>query len=260
MYKLAFYGKGGIGKSTTASNVSAALADKGLKVLQIGCDPKADSTLLLLHGQKKKPVLDLLRDKGQATSLEDMVTEGYGGVLCVEAGGPKPGSGCAGRGIIAALDYLQKKEALEVYQPDVIIFDVLGDVVCGGFAMPIREGYADQVFILTSGEAMSTFAARNIALAVDQFQERGYASLGGVVWNKKNIPNEEANIQKLCQDIGGDLVGSLERSDLVQQATGKKKTVVEAFPDSAMAQSYRDLADRMVLAAKKDRARREQDA
>ena len=162
MYKLAFYGKGGIGKSTTVSNIAAALAQKGMTVLQIGCDPKADSTMLLLHGQEKKPIIDLLREKNQQTTLEDMITEGYAGVLCAEAGGPRPGLGCAGRGIIAALEYLKRKQAYETYKPDVVLFDVLGDVVCGGFSMPIREGYADQVFILTSGEAMSIHAAKNI--------------------------------------------------------------------------------------------------
>lgn len=256
MYKLAFYGKGGIGKSTTVSNIAAALAQKGMTVLQIGCDPKADSTMLLLHGQEKKPIIDLLREKNQQTTLEDMITDGYAGVLCAEAGGPRPGLGCAGRGIIAALEYLKRKQAYETYKPDVVLFDVLGDVVCGGFSMPIREGYADQVFILTSGEAMSIHAAKNIALAVDTFQERGYATLGGVIVNKRNVRREEENIRQLCEDIQSDVVGTLERSELVQDADELRKTVIEAFPDSPEAESYRELADAVLKAADRQNALR----
>ena len=256
MYKLAFYGKGGIGKSTTVSNIAAALAQKGMTVLQIGCDPKADSTMLLLHGQEKKPIIDLLREKNQQTTLEDMITDGYAGVLCAEAGGPRPGLGCAGRGIIAALEYLKRKQAYETYKPDVVLFDVLGDVVCGGFSMPIREGYADQVFILTSGEAMSIHAAKNIALAVDTFQERGYATLGGVIVNKRNVRREEENIRQLCEDIQSDVVGTLERSELVQDADELRKTVIEAFPDSLEAESYRELADAVLKAADRQNALR----
>ena len=256
MYKLAFYGKGGIGKSTTVSNIAAALAQKGMTVLQIGCDPKADSTMLLLHGQEKKPIIDLLREKNQQTTLEDMITDGYAGVLCAEAGGPRPGLGCAGRGIIAALEYLKRKQAYETYKPDVVLFDVLGDVVCGGFSMPIREGYADQVFILTSGEAMSIHAAKNIALAVDTFQERGYATLGGVIVNKRNVRREEENIRQLCKDIQSDVVGTLERSELVQDADELRKTVIEAFPDSPEAESYRELADAVLKAADRQNALR----
>ena len=256
MYKLAFYGKGGIGKSTTVSNIAVALAQKGMTVLQIGCDPKADSTMLLLHGQEKKPVIELLREKNQQTTLEDMVTEGYAGVLCVEAGGPKPGLGCAGRGIIAALEYLKRRKAYETYKPDVVLFDVLGDVVCGGFSMPIREGYADQVFILTSGEAMAIHAAKNIALAVDTFQERGYATLGGVIVNKRDVRHEGENIRQLCEDIHSEVVGTLERSELVQDADEMHKTVIEAFPDSPEAESYRKLADAVLKAADRENARR----
>ena len=256
MYKLAFYGKGGIGKSTTVSNIAAALAQKGMTVLQIGCDPKADSTMLLLHGQEKKPIIDLLREKNQQTTLEDMITDGYAGVLCAEAGGPRPGLGFAGRVIIAALEYLKRKQAYETYKPDVVLFDVLGDVVCGGFSMPIREGYADQVFILTSGEAMSIHAAKNIALAVDTFQERGYATLGGVIVNKRNVRREEENIRQLCEDIQSDVVGTLERSELVQDADELRKTVIEAFPDSPEAESYRELADAVLKAADRQNALR----
>ena len=242
MIKIAIYGKGGIGKSTTVSNVSAALADMGLKVMQIGCDPKADSTISL-HGKEKIPtVLELVRQKKNDFTLEDMVTIGYGGVVCVEAGGPTPGLGCAGRGIIAALEKLAEKGAYETYQPDVVIYDVLGDVVCGGFSMPMRSGYADQVFVITSGENMAIHAAANIAVAIDGFKGRGYASLGGIILNRRNVKNEDAKVAELAEDIHSEIIATLSRSDTVQDAEELGKTVVEAFPDSPMAGEYRALA------------------
>ncbi len=246
MIKIAIYGKGGIGKSTTVSNISAALADRGLRVMQIGCDPKADSTLSL-HGEKKvKTVLELVRERGKELTLEEMVKTGYKGVICVEAGGPTPGLGCAGRGIIAALDKLKEKGAYEVFKPDVVLYDVLGDVVCGGFSMPMRGGYADKVFVITSGENMAIHAAANIAMALDNFQGRGYASLGGVILNRRNVKDEEAKVQELCNDIHSKIVGTLSRSNLVTEAEDLGKTVIEAFPDSDMASEYRKLASALL--------------
>lgn len=242
MIKLAVYGKGGIGKSTTVSNLSAALSGMGYKVLQIGCDPKADSTASL-HGKGSiDTVLELVRTRKNDFTLEDMVTPGFGGVLCVEAGGPTPGLGCAGRGIITALEKLEEKGAYEVHRPDVVIYDVLGDVVCGGFSMPMRPGYADRVFILTSGENMAIHAAANIAMAVENFKGRGYAQLGGIILNRRNVKNEEEKVRELADDFHCPIVGTLSRSDTVQEAEELGKTVVEAFPDSAMAAEYRALA------------------
>ena len=242
MIKLAVYGKGGIGKSTTVSNLSAALSGMGYKVLQIGCDPKADSTASL-HGKGSiDTVLELVRTRKNEFTLEDMVTPGFGGVLCVEAGGPTPGLGCAGRGIITALEKLEEKGAYEVHRPDVVIYDVLGDVVCGGFSMPMRPGYADRVFILTSGENMAIHAAANIAMAVENFKGRGYAQLGGIILNRRNVKNEEEKVRELADDFHCPIVGTLSRSDTVQEAEELGKTVVEAFPDSAMAAEYRALA------------------
>ncbi len=242
MIKLAIYGKGGIGKSTTVSNVSAALADMGYKVMQIGCDPKADSTFSL-HGSEAIPtVLSLVRERGNAFSLDEMVKIGYKGVVCVEAGGPTPGLGCAGRGIIAALDKLKEKGAYEVFQPDVVIYDVLGDVVCGGFSMPMRGGYADKVYVITSGENMAIHAAANIACAVESFKDRGYAPLGGIILNRRNVKNEEAKVRELAEDISSRIIGILSRSDTVQEAEELGKTVIEAFPESEMAAEYRVLA------------------
>ncbi len=241
MKKIAIYGKGGIGKSTTVSNLSAALAMSGKKVMQIGCDPKADSTRNLTGGKPISTVLDLLRDKEDLT-LEEIVYQGDLGVLCVESGGPVPGVGCAGRGIITAFEKLEELEAFEIYQPDVVIYDVLGDVVCGGFAMPIRGGYAEEVYIISSGEMMSLYAATNIAHAVKMFGKRKYASLKGVILNAKNIENELELVEKAVKEIETDLIFHIPRNPLVQQAEALGKTVVSAFPDSPMTQQYMTLA------------------
>ncbi len=242
MIKIAVYGKGGIGKSTTVSNVAAVFASQGLRVMQIGCDPKADSTVLLRHGEKVETVLDLVRTRKEDFTLEEMVKEGFAGVCCVEAGGPSPGLGCAGRGIIAALETLEKKGAYEKYRPDVVIYDVLGDVVCGGFSMPMRRGYADKIFVITSGENMAIHAAANIAMAVENFKDRGYAQLGGLILNRRNVKNEDAKVEDLAEDIHSKVIGTLSRSALVTDAEEQKKTVIEAYPDSEMAEEYRILA------------------
>lgn len=242
MIKLAIYGKGGIGKSTTVSNLSAALAERGLKVMQIGCDPKADSTSSLHHQKTVSTVLDLVREKQNDFSLEEMVHIGFGGVVCVEAGGPTPGMGCAGRGIIAALEKLAEKGAYEVYQPDVVFYDVLGDVVCGGFSMPMRGGYADRVFVITSGENMALHATANIATAVENFKGRGYAQLGGLILNRRDVKHEMEKVAELAQDLNTAVLGTLSRSETVQAAEELGKTVIEAFPESGMAREYRTLA------------------
>ena len=231
MIKIAVYGKGGIGKSTTVSNVAVALAEKGLKVMQIGCDPKADSTIALRHGEAVPTVLDLFREKKQDLRLEDMVRTGYQGVSCVEAGGPTPGLGCAGRGIITALEKLKETGAYEVYQPDVVLYDVLGDVVCGGFS------------IITSGENMAIHAGANIAMAVENFKTRGYASLGGIILNRRNVAREEEKVKELADDFKTQEIGTLSHSELVAEAEEEGKTVMECFPGSEMAEEYRKLAE-----------------
>jgi nitrogenase iron protein NifH len=248
MVKIAVYGKGGIGKSTTVSNLSAALAERGLRVMQIGCDPKADSTVTLHSGRKLRTVLDLVREKGNGFSVHDMTAIGYRGIVCVEAGGPSPGTGCAGRGIIAALEKLKEKGAYETYNPDVVFYDVLGDVVCGGFTMPMRNGYADQVFIVTSGESMALHAASNIAQAVWNFRGRGYAKLGGLILNRRKVEREDEKVKELADDIHTAIVGSLDFSKTVQKAEALGKTVLEAFPESQMAGEYRRLAENVMRA------------
>ena len=246
MKKIAVYGKGGIGKSTTVTNVALALAEKGMRVMQIGCDPKADSTLLLRGGRKTPTVLELIRERGNDFALSDMVTEGAGGVLCVEAGGPTPGLGCAGRGIIAALDKLGEKGAYESYKPDAVLYDVLGDVVCGGFSMPMRPGYAEQVYVVTSGENMSIYAAANIAMAVENFRGRGYATLGGLILNRRDVKDERQKAEELAGELRTEIVGDLPRSEWVQRAEEQNLPVLSAYPDCDFAAACRALAARML--------------
>jgi nitrogenase iron protein NifH len=253
MIKIAIYGKGGIGKSTTVSNIAAALADRGLRVMQIGCDPKADSTITLHAPGRHPTVLELVRTRQDAFTLEDMVTIGYKGIVCVEAGGPTPGLGCAGRGIIVALEKLKAKGAYEVYNPDIVFYDVLGDVVCGGFSMPMRRGYADKVFIITSGENMALHAAANIAMAIEKFKNRNYAKLGGLILNRREVQKEEAKTTELANDFHTSIIGRLSHSDTVSAAEELNKTVIEAFPDSPMAAEYRTLAAALYNDARTDK-------
>ncbi|MCR5848208.1 MAG: AAA family ATPase [Lachnospiraceae bacterium] len=245
MIKFAIYGKGGIGKSTLSCNLSASFAKRGLKVMQIGCDPKADSTSLLCPKEKVTPVLDLVRSSKPFT-LEDMVKESESGVLCVEAGGPVPGLGCAGRGIINALESLENKGAYDIYKPDVVIYDVLGDVVCGGFTMPMRKGFADKVYIVTSGEKMSVYAAANIAMAVENFKKRDYAKLGGIILNCRGVENELSNVETLAKDFDTDIAAVIPRSPLFAEAEIKGKTIVDLFPESDVSASLLGLAEKIL--------------
>ena len=248
MLKIAVYGKGGIGKSTVVSNVSAALARQGKTVMQIGCDPKSDSTRTLTGGKPIKTVLDLMREHKDSLSLDDMVVQSKSGVFCVEAGGPIPGTGCAGRGIITAFEQLESLHALEVYKPDVVFYDVLGDVVCGGFALPIRQGYAQKVCIVTSGEMMSLYAANNIAYAVKNFAKHKYAALGGLILNAKGIADERALVEKAAAEMETKVIFELPRSPMVQEAEAAGMTVAEYAPQSDMGIPFSELAERLTEA------------
>lgn len=246
MKKIAIYGKGGIGKSTIVSNLSLALRQSGKNVMQIGCDPKADSTLCLRHGAPLPTVLETVRKYQDKFELSDIIALGAEGVACVEAGGPIPGLGCAGRGIITALEKLENKGAYKVYDLDVVFYDVLGDVVCGGFSMPMRKGYAQEVYIVTSGENMSIYAAANIAMAIDHFKGRGYASLGGLILNCRDVEDEEKKVKTLAEDLHTTIIGKIPRSPLIPQAEAGKRTLLEAYPDSDIADIFRNLAAKIL--------------
>ena len=222
MIKIAIYGKGGIGKSTMTSNLSAAFAYLGKKVIQIGCDPKADSTFNLVGGNMPMPVMNYMREYDEEPELKDIIKTGYGNVTCIETGGPTPGLGCAGRGIITTFNLLEDLELFETYKPDVVLFDVLGDVVCGGFAAPIREGYADEILIVTSGEKMALYAANNISSAVENFKDRSYATLGGIILNRRSVPDELEKVQKFADSKSLEILADIPRSDYISD----RKSVV----------------------------------
>jgi nitrogenase iron protein NifH len=244
--KIAIYGKGGIGKSTVTSNLAVALTQIGYKVMQIGCDPKSDSTRMLMGGRRIPTVLDQVRQKDQEMGTADVVFRGFNGVLCVEAGGPTPGIGCAGRGIITAFEKLAELNAYEEFKPDVVLYDVLGDVVCGGFAMPLRGEYADAVFIVTSGEMMSLYAASNIVHAVANFSSRGYTRYAGLILNRRNVKNEMELVKNLARETSGEIVAVIPRDNAFQMAEEKVKTLMEAFPDSEIANRFRELAKQVI--------------
>lgn len=248
MRKIAFYGKGGIGKSTLTSSIAAAIAGMDKRVMQIGCDPKADSTLNLRAGQELTSVMDVLQAYGGlCPSLDAISVKGYRGIVCVEAGGPTPGSGCAGRGIIKTFDTLDDFNAFQVYAPEYLFFDVLGDVVCGGFSVPIRQGYADEVVIVTSGEKMALYAAANIKKALDNFQERGYAKLRGIVLNCRNVPDEVAIVEDFVQRIGTEIIGVVPRDSDIQRAEEQNMTVVQMDSELPVSQTIIDIAKRIMV-------------
>jgi len=243
--QIAIYGKGGIGKSTTTQNLTAGLVEHGKKVMVVGCDPKADSTRLLLGGLAQKTVLDTIRDEGESIELDRIMKTGFGGTRCVESGGPEPGVGCAGRGIITSISML---ENLGAYTDDLdfVFYDVLGDVVCGGFAMPIREGKAKEIYIVASGEMMALYAANNIAKGISRYAKTGGVRLGGIICNSRNVDRELDLLRAFSKELGTQLLYFVPRDNIVQRAEINRKTVIEYKPDSAQAQEYRNLAEAVI--------------
>ena len=243
MRQIAIYGKGGIGKSTTTQNTVAGLASIGKKVMIVGCDPKADSTRLILHAKAQNTVMDLVRERGTVEDLElgDVLKVGYGSVKCVESGGPEPGVGCAGRGVITAINFLEENGA---YTPDLdfVFYDVLGDVVCGGFAMPIREGKAEEIYIVVSGEMMAMYAANNIAKGILKYANSGGVRLGGLVCNERQTDKELELAESLAKKLNTTLIHFVPRDNVVQHAELRRMTVLEYAPESKQADEYRQLA------------------
>ena len=247
MIKIAVYGKGGIGKSTVTANLSAAFASMGKRVIQIGCDPKADSTINLLGGKPLLPVMNYMRDmEKDPEALEDISKTGFGNILCIETGGPTPGLGCAGRGIIATFQLLEELELFETYKPDIVMYDVLGDVVCGGFAAPIREGYAEEVLIVTSGEKMALYAANNIYQAVKNFEDRSYARVRGIILNHRNVENENEKVAAFADANGLEIVGEIPRSNDINFYEEQGKTVIEGDITLPVSQTFIDLAAKLL--------------
>ena len=241
MRQVAIYGKGGIGKSTTTQNLTAALGEMGKHIMIVGCDPKADSTRLILGGLAQQTVLDTLREEGDDIELDEIMKTGFAGIRCVESGGPEPGVGCAGRGIITSINML---EQLGAYTDDLdyVFYDVLGDVVCGGFAMPIREGKAEEIYIVASGEMMAMYAANNICKGIKKFADTGGTRLGGIICNSRKVDNEYNMLKAFAEELGSQLIHFVPRDNVVQRAEINKKTVIDYDPEEPQADEYRTLA------------------
>jgi nitrogenase iron protein NifH len=243
--QIAFYGKGGIGKSTTSQNTLAALADLGQKILIVGCDPKADSTRLILHAKAQDTILSLAAEAGSVEDLEldEVMKTGYKGIRCVESGGPEPGVGCAGRGVITSINFLEEEGAYD--DMDYVSYDVLGDVVCGGFAMPIRENKAQEIYIVMSGEMMAMYAANNIAKGILKYANSGGVRLGGLICNERQTDKELELAESLAAKLNTKLIHFVPRDNVVQHAELRRMTVLEYAPDSKQAEEYRQLATKI---------------
>ena len=245
--QCAIYGKGGIGKSTTTQNLVAALAEAGKKVMIVGCDPKADSTRLILHAKAQNSIMQMAADAGSVEDLEleDVLKVGYGDVKCVESGGPEPGVGCAGRGVITAINFLEEEGAY-TDDLDFVFYDVLGDVVCGGFAMPIRENKAQEIYIVCSGEMMAMYAANNIAKGIVKYANSGGVLLAGLICNSRNTDREDELIMELAAKMGTQMIHFVPRDNVVQRAEIRRMTCIEYDPNAKQSDEYRELARKII--------------
>lgn len=255
--QIAFYGKGGIGKSTTSQNTLAAMAHYyGQKILIVGCDPKADSTRLILHEKAQSTIMQMAAEAGTVEDLEldDVCKEGAGEfsmsspggwIKCTESGGPEPGVGCAGRGVITAINFLEEEGA---YSDDLdfVSYDVLGDVVCGGFAMPIREGKAQEIYIVMSGEMMAMFAANNISKGILKYANSGGVRLAGLICNARMTDREYDLAWALARRLGTQMIHFVPRNNIVQHAELRRMTVVEFAETSTQAREYQELARKII--------------
>ncbi len=258
MLKIAFYGKGGIGKSTISSNVAAALAEQGFKVMMVGCDPKSDCTRNLRGDTEIPSISTVLKQKyesqldineflyGKEITPDEVIFKGYKGILCVEAGGPEPGIGCAGRGIVIAIELLKKCGAFEQYNPDIVIYDVLGDIVCGGFGMNLRQGMADQAMIVTSADYLSIYAANNICKGIARYAERGGTRLGGFIYNVRGALNDIRFVEIFAEKLGSHVIGTIPLNSKIVESEVYGQTIIERYPDSDIANKFRQLAQHII--------------
>ena len=245
--QCAIYGKGGIGKSTTTQNLVAAMAEAGKKVMIVGCDPKADSTRLILHSKAQNTIMEMAAEAGtvEDLELEDVLKTGYSEIKCVESGGPEPGVGCAGRGVITAINFLEEEGAYDE-DLDFVFYDVLGDVVCGGFAMPIRENKAQEIYIVVSGEMMAMYAANNISKGIVKYANSGSVRLAGLICNSRETDREDELIEALAGRLGTTMIHFIPRDNAVQRAEIRRMTVIEYDPKAKQADEYRALANKVI--------------
>lgn len=246
MDKLAFYGKGGIGKSTVSGNMSAVMALAGHRVLHVGCDPKHDSTIPFLEGGPARTVLDtMFQIPSGSMTREHLVMPGRLGIDCIESGGPEPGVGCGGRGVSRMFELLDELGILDPTRYDVSLFDVLGDVVCGGFAAPLRRGFARKVVIVSSEEIMSLYAANNICKAIHHYRANGVA-LVGLVFNLRDNRSDQECLHAFAARLGTEVLAVLPRERKVRAAEVAGRTLVEVAPRSRMARTFTALAKRLL--------------
>ena len=236
MKKICIYGKGGVGKSTTVANLAAAFGQMGLKVAVIGCDPKADSTRNIM-GYRIPSILDMLHNRDEHA---EFAAYGYQNILCIESGGPQPGTGCAGRGIVVALETIDSHHLLK--EIDVAIYDVLGDVVCGGFSAPLRENVADHVYLVTTSDYMSVYAANNICKGIEKYAKSGSIGLSGLIYNGRSSLNNSLVIDAFAEKIGSRVIGVIPMSPYISKAEIERKTVIEKYPDEEISLQIKKLA------------------